>query len=128
MISIKLYLGIIRVAGELLSAEKLRDLLAEGVGVVLPPVELGRSEGRVAEGDDVVEEEAVRHLGLAHGLNAFGGSEDGTALQLGFVSYLTVQVLNHCKWTFSLTPLCHVHDHVACHCTLISMCGVEPSS
>ena len=76
-----------------MSAEKLRDLLAEGVGVVLPPVELGRSEGGVAEGDDVVEEEAVRHLGLAHGLNAFGGSEDGTALQVEFVSNLIVKSL-----------------------------------
>ena len=85
----KIYLDIIRVAGELLSAEELCDLLAEGVGVVLPPVELGRSEGGVAEGDDVVEEEAVRHLGVAHGLDALGGSEDGAALKMGFVVYLT---------------------------------------
>ena len=92
MISIKLYLGIIRVAGEFLATEELRDLLAEGVGVAISPVELDRAEGGVAEGDDVVEEETVRHLGLTHGLDALGGSEHGTALQVGFVSYLIVKI------------------------------------
>ena len=89
MISIKLYLGIIRVAGEFLATEELRDLLAEGVGVAISPVELDRTEGGVAEGDDVIEEEAVRHFGLTHGLDALGGSEDGAALKMGFVVYLT---------------------------------------
>ena len=36
------YLGIIRVVWELCPAEELGDLLAEGVGVVLPPIELCR--------------------------------------------------------------------------------------
>ena len=48
------YLFLVNAEGKLLPAEELRDLLAEGVGVVAPPVELGRAEGGVAEGDDVI--------------------------------------------------------------------------
>ena len=77
-----LYLDVrVAAAGELRSAQELRHLLAEGVRVVPPPVELSRSESGLAEGDDVVEEKAVRHFGLPDGLDARGLAEHGATLK-----------------------------------------------